>query len=416
MTQPFLYESSSTPGEFLICGAVNNNAYALRVDAAGTVIWSMEYSANYSLHPYEIVECPYTGDIAVAGVANNAVRANDGFFMRIDASNGSVNLLQTYGHPVGVCNEFFAIDVAESTEGGSDGFVIGGFSDPVSSTGNCWFLKVDVNGNIIWNYLVQPSSGNGPVNSVLERLNSAGNYEYFGASLTFAGYTILKLAQNGLPAAGSNEFTYDAPSPFWSNPIHITDIPAGGASPNEGIHIFGRDELTPNNTYLVNAYYNGASGCETGFSIMAGWENGPGSIDIPSFSEFGGPDACPNFTIFSYSLNTSPNYICSASSVSYGSNARTVGLPKSMDSHKLGISPNPTSGQIEINIREEALQGETLQIIDAVGRTVASLQLPKEGISRLKIDLNKFNLESGVYIFKINSTSTTIYERVIFQK
>lgn len=431
--QPFLFQSSTKNNEFLICGSNQNDVYALRIDISGSVLWSRSYHSDCSLEINEIVECPFSGNITAVGIADVPNRASDGLFMKIDANSGALNVIKTYGMPpIGHCNEFYAVDVAMSPQGGK-GFIIAGMSDPVSPAyqGVSWFVKVDAVGNIIWDHLVQPDQSGARVASVLERNNIAtGSFEYYGVAIGSFGATVLKLDEFGKPfglSGANDQFVYDNPSPYWPDPISILHTPNGAVSPNEGIHVFSRDQLTPNpsnpaplNTYQVNAYFNGASGCEQFLTQQIGYAPGPADIFLPNPDVMPGPEYCPYFSLVSFNLNTPQNFLCAASSINYGSNARSAanlaGTIKTGSGPE--VFPNPVKDKTKLiqPVRKGAVLAVT--IYDAMGRLVRSENHTNDSTAPVEIELDfkSAELDAGLYYIQTYDGNETHTIKVVYEK
>src|SRR5690606_16287600 len=139
-------------------------------------------------------------------------------------------------------NQYFtSLAVANSSWGGSSGFAIGGVSDPVGAFGDSWMLKVDQTGSIIWNTLITGTSGtNKEITGIIERQNTLGDYEYYGAtSAGMSQITVFKLDETGAlftGFTGENEFEYKLAG---GGPAFITQ--SNLAAPGLGIQVFGTD-------------------------------------------------------------------------------------------------------------------------------------------------------------------------------
>jgi hypothetical protein len=280
--KPCIVESS-TPGSYYICGAYHTTTgkemYVLKVNINGTIIWSRNYISGLALEPNAIIESPFNSNELVI-VGRNDVdvyqspflsRSDDGFFLKLSTSNGNIQLFNVYGEDF-IAHEhqwFNSIAPAFSTHGGSSGFVIGGYSDELSNSPGIqgtWVLKVDPNGGIIWNTLINNQSGMigyGEGTGVFERFN-ANNYTYFCATSLNNGLRAYKLDNTGaLFSTGNNLFEYNAASPInsWgiNYPVQLTQI--NNSPPDDGFQLFGTDGSNNQDNYFVKAYFDGNSGC-----------------------------------------------------------------------------------------------------------------------------------------------------------
>jgi hypothetical protein len=421
--KPQIFESSSSPGEFIISAACNNNLTCMRVDANAALLWSFEYSSIFTFSKLgQVIECPYSGDITAVGWAmysgGGPIRATDGFFLKINQNTGMVNTIRTYGHPQGACNEFYCINVANSTKGGSNGFVIGGWTDPFSGGGRSWFLKVDPNGNQIWNREVSGSlAGSIAIMGIFERQNAAGDYEYFGTGPGWFTY-VYKLEEFGMPFSGGvNEFEYNSPG-LNSASSCISYISSGGPSPNEGFHVFGNDDyMAPTASYLVSSYFNGITGCEWNKVNLLSSGPGPNDEFFPPLNPQAGPTPCNNSMILSWVLPTSPNFHCSSASVAGGSNARTVGITEMGDTQKeLVVFPNPTNGAVAIQVQTTAKPNSTIKIHDSFGRLIQSVVIKESTSNAFNLDFGRLSVETGVYFVTLETDAGRIVEKVTYFK
>ncbi len=428
LLKPFIIESQFTPGEFYICGENGGKLYAIKVDVMGNVLWSSVYNFPYgALHPQAIIECPYSGDLTVVGYAvfssGGPNRASDGFFLKLKSGAGGINVFKTYGHTTNACNEFFSINVAASNYGGSKGLIIGGFTDPLT-VGRAWFVKVDPNGNVIWNRTMQGSTGVDRIVSVFERLNTMGMFEYFGVGISFSGYSVLKLDDGGVPfSMGSNEFTYDSPLGIWSEPISMKEVTSAGPSPTEGLHIFGNAQLsTAGDAYLASAYFNGVSGCETGLLNIVNSGPGPNSVIAPPILQSNGPTLCTNYVIIPFDLNTPPNFICNGPSVAGGSNARKV---SSINGEELNspadfaVYPNPVKNTAVISYEVVQNSDVTIELYNYMGQLVKTIEksvAKEKGVYEVTLDLKNSDLANGVYFINTTLNNQTTKQKIIYSK
>jgi len=414
--KPLICSSSLNPGTYYICGRYNNGMYVIYIDYTGTVLWSSYYNAGNDIIPYAIVESPYTGtgiDVVVVGRYDDNTVAADGFFLGLK-SGGGVITFNTIGDPAGTVdpNQYFrCITVAASTTGGSDGFVIGGITDPIKNPGHTWVLKLDEKGNtILWNTII---SGHNDRNSldakaVVERLSAANGYEYYvltqGSTFVNSAMVVYKLDKNGNPSAASNnDFMYTSSTSTAFNPINITYINSGSSS--LGFQAYGG--IAGSGAQLTEAYFNGETGCNQSLTNIALTEQGPKNMTTPGINLSNSFSPCAdlalNFTAPLYNVNT----ICIANSIASGSNARTsgaTGIAELQAQEQVYAYPNPTSGKLSFELTSDAV----ISVYSVMGTEV--LHTPAHAGSNT-IDLS--SQSSGVYFVKISHDAQTQTIRVI---
>jgi len=79
----------------------------------------------------------------------------------------------------------------------------------------------------------------------------------------------------------------------------------------------------------------------------------------------------------------------------------------------LSISPNPSTGSINLSFNQSVVQSTTIEIIDVLGRSIYSQNLPKfVGEYTQKVDLTAFN--KGVYFVKISGENGSEIRKIIY--
>ena len=80
-----------------------------------------------------------------------------------------------------------------------------------------------------------------------------------------------------------------------------------------------------------------------------------------------------------------------------------TGIEESNYELDLQLYPNPTSGIIDINSKDSRIIGSTIEIVDLIGKQVASYQL---STTSQRIDISK--LQKGTYIYTIKDKSHSV--------
>lgn len=402
-------------------------AWAMRVDAAGTILWSSLYQ-----HPdiglievNDMIESPYRPEVLLVGhmVHPQAViRASDGFILRMDVNNGALIGFDCYGGPGNSCDSFQGITVANSNAGGTPGFAIAGSMDFYQCTGQSWILKVDPAGAIVWTTEFSPSTDIFARQTVdlVERPNN-GTYEYyvaFNSNNSNLGVAKFDDMGNPFPGGVNNEFTYFLGS-SWVTAISFNGV-AGG--PCEGIHVYGTD-LGGTGHNMVQAYFNGESGCNEFLTTMNAC-NGPNSIVSPPMLQFGQLTACQKFRLDPVIYDDyGVTGACLAVSLPGGSNAReayATGLKvETHENNFMSVNPNPvlTNATLRYEIKKSAnLKIELLNSLGQLIKVILPTVSKAAGSYTAALDMDQYNLEAGVYFVQITNNDKITQEKVVYAK
>ncbi len=447
-TKPILVESSST-GEYFICGSYStttgNIMYVLNVDDTGAIIDSKNYIVGgffLELTPKDMMLSPYANEIAIVGSINNtggsAGFLKKGFFIRIDVSNLNNVDCRLYGQTPaedGISQDWFSsINVAASTNLGSDGFVIGGHSDLITNQ-YLWMLKIDPVGAVIWNSVFEPKNDNTirlDAISVLERESMTYGYTYYAAVTSTAGMMAIKLDDNGAsfqsatPVDNFNEFIYASGGP---DPEAFKIGYLDNAASNDiGIHVYGVGHGSIGGEhYLVEAAFNGYTDavCMPSTSYIdqiLSESQGPAYTSTPGIDPVTGLDECSNIIISTSPNVSSSNVFCSADPLpSLGSNAKTTNLSKELtdESSSVDLYPNPTNNKIGVSFTANSNELADFELLDLTGRVITNFkpyQVYKSGRQLLELDLCGINIEIGTYFLKIKINRFVTLKKIVIVK
>ena len=455
---------SATPGYFYICGNFNFQSYVIKIDITNPLlispVWSNWYTAGIKLDAADLIESPYNvNDLIVVGRTDanfSPSTGADAFFMNLNSSTGAVNGYSVYNKFCDGDEWFTCIEQTQSTIGGSNGYVLGGRSVyPFKATCNAtvsgtsdgfaqWMCKLDPNGAVVWSSLIEPYASasytsaasfsaypplSSDISDVAERYNSyTGKYEYFGVGginlIPVVGGTwslgsnlvVYKLDDYGTNSISPNEFHYLAgighlsPSPLSDAQLSLIET-AGGA--DDGIQVFGNEDGTYKNHYMVKAYFNGESGCHDANVNMTGIRTGPSYLASPSVSANIFSPVCGSggFNIFFNLISIAPTIHCSASSLLSGNNLKPNKVKEIMlvaEENSDLIYPNPSSGKVTIK-SDKIEQIESIELCNSLGELIYSnnnININNQS-KELIIDLLKLNLYPGLYLLKINDSRVT---------
>jgi hypothetical protein len=423
---------ASTPG-YYICGSYvdviasmpTSFTYIMKVSGTGAVMWSNTYFAGTNLQANDMIENPYnSAELMLVGeVFPDPLqppflnRANDGFFMKVQSNNGAVLTFKSYGDVVNNCHFFSCIAPAFSSQGGGQGVLVGGLSDPLwvhPANRPSWLLKLDPNGNIFWSTLVGNNQYN--ISSVLERQSPiTGQYEIY-ACTGIANTSIYKLDGTGNLVTGANNFfDYTGITPGYTAQITCVN----SSSPDDGLQLYSND-ITPGtgNNYFVKAYFDGNSGCSENLTTAT---QSQGATDViqPPITVGSGliQGSCASFDII-YPISNYGNYntLCSATSISGASNARSTGIAEqSKGEDLLQVQPNPTSGKTAIMFENGRAKIDLYNGLGQFIKTIYTSETTSQQHS-VEFDFNSLNLESGIYFIHSTVNSTTTTQKVVYTK
>jgi uncharacterized delta-60 repeat protein len=139
----------TTDGGYIVAGRTwsfgtgDDDAWVLKLDANGNVVWQKTYGGT-SWDWAESIQQTSDGGYIVAGDTSSfGAGAVDAWVLKLD-TNGNVQWAKTYG---GGANDY-ASSIQQTSDGGY--IVVGWIGYLGGYTANSWVLKLDANGNIQW--------------------------------------------------------------------------------------------------------------------------------------------------------------------------------------------------------------------------------------------------------------------------
>ncbi len=128
-------------------GSLNMDAWLIKTNANGDTLWTKTYGDNYIDEIY-IVKQTSDGGYILAGASTAFGWYGEGWLLRTD-SNGNIIWNQGFHPNPSTQNEWDNFyDVIETSDGGFIALGFGGYQDYYWQA---WILKVDSDGNVIWN-------------------------------------------------------------------------------------------------------------------------------------------------------------------------------------------------------------------------------------------------------------------------
>jgi hypothetical protein len=144
---PYSIEQT-TDGGYIVAGlnggVDQDDFWILKLDSEGNIQWSKTYGGGYSDVAYSIEQTTDGGYIVAGFTSSFGAGGGDVWILKLD-SVGNIQWQKTYGGP--------GDDRAYSVQQTSDGsYIAAGFSTSFNVTGfsDGWVLKLDSNGNILW--------------------------------------------------------------------------------------------------------------------------------------------------------------------------------------------------------------------------------------------------------------------------
>ena len=90
-----------------------------------------------------------------------------------------------------------------------------------------------------------------------------------------------------------------------------------------------------------------------------------------------------------------------------------VGLNETVSSIEMNVYPNPTNGELFVEVNLLDVQDFTISVVNTLGQTVKEVKQIQSNGGKIKIDLSDKN--SGVYFVTIKSKSGSKVKRIILQ-
>jgi len=189
-------------------GAVGSDAYLIKTDSAGGVLWSKTFGGVGNDYTYSVQQLSSGGYILCGQTTSFGAGMNDLYLIRTD-SVGNLVWSKTYGGT----NNDYGYTVEQLSSGG---FIIGGLTTSFTG-GGAYIIKTDGSGTLSWSkaigrrgydlaYSVLPTSDGGYViGGYTDTLGTGANYNFY----------LIKTDSTGA-AGGCNE----------SSPNTITSSPA----------------------------------------------------------------------------------------------------------------------------------------------------------------------------------------------
>jgi hypothetical protein len=224
-------------GGYIVAGwaesfSSSGDAWILKLDGSGNVQWQKTYGGT-SWDDAESIQQTADGGYIVAGWAGSFSSSNDVWVLKLDSS-GNVQWQKTYG---GTSSEY-AESIQQTADGG---YIVAGWAGSFSGSNDVWVLKLDANGNIVWqraygginsyytSSIQQTSDGGyvaagesafdaGSSDAWVLKLDGSGNVQWqktYGGYGSDHAYSIQQTSDGGYVAAGESESFGAGSSDAW---------------------------------------------------------------------------------------------------------------------------------------------------------------------------------------------------------
>ena len=90
-----------------------------------------------------------------------------------------------------------------------------------------------------------------------------------------------------------------------------------------------------------------------------------------------------------------------------------TGIEENVSNIEMSVYPNPTNGELFVDITTLDVQDYTVSVINTLGQTVKEVKLVQSNGGKIKIDLSDKN--TGVYFVTIKSKSGSKVKRIVLQ-
>jgi hypothetical protein len=183
----------TSDGGYVVCGITSsfgqglNDAWVLKIDKDGGIIWQKTYGGVKNDYLFSIRQTTDGGYIAVGYTYSFGAGGTDVWLLKLD-SNGNVIWQNTYGS----IYFDYGNDVQQTNDGGY--IVAGDFKSGSSSSGGMWVIKTDNLGNLIWDQVFH--SDGFEHGQTIKQTNDEGYIVAGTKDMSFVPW-IIKLANNG---------------------------------------------------------------------------------------------------------------------------------------------------------------------------------------------------------------------------
>jgi len=406
-------------------GAGGGDVYVIKTDANGDTLWTKTYGTTNNEKAYDIQQTTDGGYI-ISGTRGLGAQGSDAYLIKTDAA-GNVLWSNTYGG----LEEDQGYSVKQTTDGG---YIIGGRTHDFNFNWSAlafYLVKVDANGNALWSkiiggtgqesgYDVQQTSDGGYIMTgntafdpvgygdvYLVKTDSMGNLLWsktYGGPLHDYGHSVQQTADGGYVIAGGTKTTM-----FNDDGYVIKTNASGGLKWSRNFGSTSSDEFlhsirqTTDNGFIISGMSGATMWAKRPYLIRldsAGYGVGRCDEGIPATTV-----TTPAPTISSpvpivttvATIVTSPaTHVASGSEViTICSSVTDIQSPENNLQDAISVYPNPFNNFITIKNNEA--DNKEIILFDITGKEIL-----RQEISGAETNLNTEKLSQGFYLLSCN--------------
>jgi hypothetical protein len=351
-------------------GAGNYDAYFIRTDANGGMLWTKTYGGPLEDDGNFVQQTSDGGFVLVGTTASYGAGGYDAYVVKTNATGG-VLWQKTYGG----AGDDYGFSIRQTADGG---YILNGATNSFGAGGfDCYLLKTDSNGVVAWSK-TYGSTNTDLCNGVLQ--TNDGGYIFVGQSFGFGTASDIYLVKTN--DAGDTLWTKIYGGAGYEFESCILQTSDGGYLISGGEESFG----TSRNIYLVKTDSNGNSGCHQGNTTTL-----VNTVTMVA--------ASADFSVSSGGTAATP-----ATLTSRGGTVTTLctslGINEIAGDHSLQIYPNPFSDYFIIK--------GTRQKGEAIVSDITGKEILRQGTSEGETKILTQNLLPGLYIVSYREENKTV--------
>jgi hypothetical protein len=172
-------------------GSGQSDVYLMKIDAAGNIMWSRTYGGSYDDFAYYVQQTSDGGYIVAGHTSNFGLGPWDAYLIRTDA-DGNLIWSKCYGE----IYEEYGFTVEQTTDGG---YIVCGLSSTFTEVNyyNTFFLKIDSIGTLMWTHILTDTTASYPATAT--QLADGG---YLISSSRNISYPIMQLIKTDSSGGG----------------------------------------------------------------------------------------------------------------------------------------------------------------------------------------------------------------------
>jgi hypothetical protein len=373
----------TTDGGYIIAGSTDSfgagdlDAYIIRTDANGDLLWTKTFGGIFYDDIGSSVQQTTDGGYIISGTGNGDV-----YLIKTD-TNGDTLWTKTFGGP----DSDGGGTIQQTSDGG---YIIAGYTYSFGAGDkDAYLIKTDSNGDLLWSKTFGGTNSDG---SVSIKQTSDDGYIIAGYTVSFSsGYDDVYLIKTD--ASGDTLWTKTFGGTSYDNAASVQQTTDGGYMLTGQTWSFGAGI---GDVYLIKTDSLGNSGCN---------EGNPATIVTSPAAQV----TSPATIVYSpATIETTPVTIV-GSGGTVTTLCTTVGIQSAIINPKSGIavSPNPFTSELAVQSSEKINQ---IIIYDLMGATVYQTELPSNNASA---ELNLSFLHQGIYFLNVKSKGESWTKKIV---